>query len=569
MAEGELEPGDAYSWSEIRAEAARRFGIRRFRPGQRELIEAALAGRDVLGVLPTAAGKSLCYQLPSLFLKGLVVVVSPLLALMRDQAERLDALGVEGARLDSTVPAAEQRRREQELGEGLHDIVLVTPERFVSAEGLAPLAARGVALVVVDEAHCVSQWGQDFRPAYLGLRDAIARLGRPAVMALTATAPPDLARDILDKLGMPGAAVVQGGIERPNLAFAVERTVNVEEKQHALRRLLAEDAGSGIVYAATVRTVVDVHAWLRTTCGVDAVRYHGRLPARERGEAHGRFMSGDARVVVATNAFGLGVDKADVRFVLHWNYPESVEAYYQEAGRAGRDGAPARAVLLFRLEDRGIRRALLGGRHPRRPEAEAVLSALAAKVRDGGRVTVRSVAAAAGLGERRTAVIVAALEDMEVIRRRRGGLVLGRALDAAGLERFFTTFEDRQAADRDRLERMEEYGRTTRCRVRFLREYFGEAVGEPCGRCDNCHAARLARTAPAAAEPARAPGPAELRVEEPPASAFACGEAVRHASFGRGEVVGVEGERVTVRFGAAGERTVHGEFLEHRPGDPG
>jgi ATP-dependent DNA helicase RecQ len=560
MAEGLLEPGDPFAWSEVRAEASRRFGIRRFRPGQRELIEAAMQGRDALGILPTAAGKSLCYQLPSLFLRGLVVVVSPLLALMRDQAERLEVAGVEGARLDSTVSPAEQRRVESELIAGLHDLVLVTPERLQSPEALVPLRARGVALVVIDEAHCASQWGHDFRPAYLGLRDAIRELGRPAVVALTATAPPELARDIVACLGIDGAAVVQTGIERDNLRFEVRRTVNREEKERALLTLLREEPGAGIVYAATTRRVAEIHAWLRSH-GVDAVRYHGQLRGAERAESHRRFMAGEARVVVATNAFGLGVDKPDVRFVAHWNFPESVEAYYQEAGRGGRDGRPARAVLFFRLEDRRIRSAFLGGRHPSRAEARAVLDALRRLTGERARATAPALAEASGLGARRVAVIVAALESMEIVVRRGRSVAFARQPSDDQLERFYCTFEDRQAADRERLEAVMEYGRSVCCRMEFLRDYFGELPGKPCGRCDHC-------TGTDAVERVAAPRPPrahELEVFDADVAVFTAGQAVEHAEFGRGEVVVAAGERITVAFASAGERTVHGEFLSAAP----
>jgi ATP-dependent DNA helicase RecQ len=555
MAEGVLDPGDRYSWSEVRAAAARRFGVTRFRPGQRELIEAALAGRDSLGVLPTGAGKSLCYQLPALFLKGVVVVVSPLLALARDQLERLEAADVEAARLDSTIGQRDARRTHAELREGAHDVVLVTPERLQLPETVALLKARGVALVVVDEAHCVSQWGQDFRPAYLGLRAAIHALGRPAVMALTATAPPELARDMLDQLGIPDASVVQTGIERPNLRFELRRTVNREDKERALLALLDEEPGAGIVYAATTRRVAELHEWLRGR-GVDAVRYHGQLRLAEREDAQRRFMHGDARLVVATNAFGLGIDKPDVRFVAHWHFPESVEAYYQEAGRAGRDGAPARAVLFYRLEDRRIRNAFLGGRHPRREEAQAVLQALQRIDAEGGQPTLAELARVGGLGENRTAVIVAALERLEVVVRRRARLRLRRPLQGDALDDFYATFEERQQADRDRLAAMVGYCTTVRCRVQYLREYFSEPSADPCGDCDRCREPSIA------AEPARPkpPAPHELEVLEPHRPRFAVGERVRHAKFGAGRVLDVVAERVTVAFADA-ERTVLQRFL--------
>jgi RecQ family ATP-dependent DNA helicase len=333
-----------------------RFGLQAFRPGQREAVQAALAGRDSLVVMPTGGGKSLCYQLPALADVGLVVVVSPLIALMADQHARLQRAGVQAAMLASGREDGHNERALAAIESGQARLVLAAPERFASQGFRDALATRTVGLFVVDEAHCVAEWGHDFRPDYLRLHDAIEALGRPPVMAATATATPRVAEEVVQRLGLRQPLIVRSGFDRPNITFDVltlEGKGAVARKRAALLHALrAAGALPAIVYCGTRKDTEQVRALLCER-GLDAVAYHAGLAGEARQRAQSAFMDGDVQVVVATNAFGMGVDKADVRTVVHWALPTSLEGYYQEAGRGGRDGKPARALLLASRFDLG------------------------------------------------------------------------------------------------------------------------------------------------------------------------------------------------------------------------
>jgi RecQ family ATP-dependent DNA helicase len=332
------------------------LGYERWRPGQREAVVAALEGRDSLIVMPTGGGKSLCYQLPGLASEELTIVVSPLIALMRDQWQRLTAAGHAVAMISSGMSEEDARAALNMVRSGEARMVYCAPERFASNVFLDALAQRKIDLLAVDEAHCVSEWGHDFRPDYLRLPLIAERLGRPTVMACTATATKPVAAEIASRFGMRDPLQVRSGFDRPNLSFdvvALEGKGSKARRQALLETGLSDAANRpAIVYCGTRRDTDEVAAALRDV-GQNALAYHAGMEAEERTEAQRRFMSGEVEVIVATNAFGMGVDKADVRSVWHMAIPTSVEAYYQEAGRAGRDGQPARAVLLAMKADLG------------------------------------------------------------------------------------------------------------------------------------------------------------------------------------------------------------------------
>ncbi|MFT7581381.1 MAG: RecQ family ATP-dependent DNA helicase, partial [Myxococcota bacterium] len=331
----------------------RYFGFREFRRGQREVVEAIVEGRPTLAVMPTGAGKSLCYQLPAMLLDGVTVVVSPLIALMKDQVDALRERGIAAAYINSTVPLPEQRQALDDAASGRLKLLYLTPERFRFGGAMAAIKRLPIALFAVDEAHCISSWGHDFRPDYMNLGNVVRELDVPRVAAFTATATAKVRIDIVDSLGFVDPTVKVAGFLRDNLHLAVTPIRKMKEKQVYLRQILDQATGPAIVYCATRKNCEEVAHYVKAA-GRPVATYHGGMADAARSDAQDRFQSVENICIVATNAFGMGVDKANVRVVVHWDIPGSLDAYYQEAGRAGRDGKPAHCFLLFTYADTRI-----------------------------------------------------------------------------------------------------------------------------------------------------------------------------------------------------------------------
>ena len=466
------------------------FGVESFRPGQREAVDAALEGHDSLVVMPTGGGKSLCYQLPGLAGEELTIVVSPLIALMADQVKRLAAGGHPAVMLASGMRAEESRAALEAVGDGRARIVYCSPERFGSVSFLETVGRREVDLFAIDEAHCVSEWGHDFRPDYLRLPRAIERLGRPAVMACTATATPQVSEEIERRLGMRDPLRVRSGFDRPNLSFDI---VPFEGKGSKLRKLgllshaLKDQANRpAIVYCGTRRETEEVSDALRERDLV-AVAYHAGMQPDERASAQHRFMEGDADVVVATNAFGMGVDKADVRSVWHWAIPTSVEAYYQEAGRGGRDGLPARAVLLAMRSDLGRLVRFIEMRNVEPAAVEEALASLRRAGSGGDELVIESPRR----DEDRIKLAVAERAGACGVEPAPGGrltVTLAPAADRASISAACRVARERSWRA---YRAVEKFSFSETCRRRMLLDHFGDKTpGAPLGRCcDACSGA--------------------------------------------------------------------------------
>ena len=396
-----------------------RFGLESFRPGQQEVIRTVLAGQDCLCVMPTGGGKSLCYQLPALVVDGLTLVVSPLIALMKDQVDQLSAKGVPVSFINSTLPLAEQYDRLDRMAAGEYKLVYVVPERFRSSRFLEAVRAVDLKLLAVDEAHCISQWGHDFRPDYARLGRFRRILGDPTTIALTATATDAVRRDIVEQLNLREPRTFISGFARPNLFYQVESTRTERQKMEMLLRFLRRQRGSGIVYTSSRKKTEEVAEQISAELKRPTVAYHAGLLSEQRHAAQEAFMQGTAEIVVATNAFGMGIDKADVRFVIHYNIPGTLEGYYQEAGRAGRDGKPSRCVLLYNGSDRYIQEFFIESAYPAREIVAEVYELLRSLEADPIELTQQEIKERLGLsiGAEGVGACEQLLESAEVLER--------------------------------------------------------------------------------------------------------------------------------------------------------
>jgi len=520
------------------------LGFERLRPGQWQAIEAVAGGRDTLAVMSTGYGKSAIYQLAGELLDGPTIVVSPLIALQRDQVEAMEeAAPGEAAELNSTISEGKRRELMEALREGEREFVLLAPEQLAKEEVLEELREAKPSLLVVDEAHCISEWGHDFRPDYLRLGAFAAELGHPTLLALTATASPPVRREIVERLGMEDPAVFVRGFDRPNLHLEARRFSEEHGKERALVEAVRAAEKPGIVYIATRRASEELAEELQEA-GVAAAAYHAGLGAKRRGELQDAFMDDEIETIVATTAFGMGIDKPNVRFVFHAGLSDSVDSYYQEVGRAGRDGEPARACVFYRPEDQGIRRFLGAGGGVDAEQLEEVAKAVA----EEKEVDPAELAEEVDLSRSKILEAVSRLQEVGFLEVSDEGDVV-QSDDAPPVEEAVEegaeASQEREEFERSRLEMMRSYAEHGGCRRDFVLSYFGEEHDPPCGNCDNCDAGLV--------EP-------EADADRP----FEIGATVTHSEWGGGEVQRYDANRVVVLFESVGYRTLDLELVEEK-----
>ncbi|MDR6972605.1 RecQ family ATP-dependent DNA helicase [Leifsonia shinshuensis] len=524
--------------SRIQDVARDSFGWDPLRPRLAEAMEVLLAGGDVLAVMPTGYGKSSLYQVTGTVLGGVTIVVSPLISLQEDQVRSLgEATDVPRAfAINSSAGQRERERDWEALESGEPGFAFLAPEQLANPEVRERLAALPVSLFAVDEAHCVSSWGHDFRPDYLLLGGVIDELGHPPVVAMTATGAPPVRAEIAERLGMRRPRLFATGFDRPNLRLEVRRYEEDSEKRTAVVEHVRELDGSGLVYTAT-RKDAELYAEQLEGDGVAAAAYHAGLKRAERDDVYERFMDDRARVVTATSAFGMGIDKHDVRFVVHASVTDSLDSYYQEAGRAGRDGEPAVVTLHYRPEDFALTKFFSGGG----PDADELARVFAAVKKEPG-LSRSDLAKRTGISVRSLGRLLGLLRDARVLGGNDDELTAEDVRPGEAASRAVEESEARQRIEHSRSQLMQEYAETGMCRRQFLLGYFGEELPEPCGNCDTCASGSAYRWA----EEHDAAG------EDP----FPLAARVSHETWGAGVVMHTERDRLTVFFDAAGYKVL-------------
>ena len=473
------------SSADIEAAAQKLLGFKSLRPGQREAIQGLLDRRDTLLVQPTGSGKSAVYQIAGSLLAGSTLVVSPLIALQKDQADSIEATKLdESAVVNSALSTGEQRETLQRIEGGEVEYILLAPEQLRKPETLDRLRAAGISLFAIDEAHCISQWGHDFRPDYLELAHAIEALDHPAVLAMTATASKEVREEIIDKLGMRNPLAIVMGFDRPNISLRVDHFGQPDEKFEALFKRVEFAEKPGIIYVATRKHAEMIAAELNQR-GINAVFYHGGLKAKDRDQIQDRFMSGKVPVIVATNAFGMGVDKPDIRFVYHADVSDSLDACYQELGRAGRDGKPAEAVLFYRPGDISAQRYKTGAGQVNTAELQALTDSL---LSHGETASLQQLSHDTSLSQRKILNLLHKLEPLGVAGKLPSGEI--RLIQKKNPDEMLEAARRQQEFQKNlrkrRLQQMQQYAETRACRREFLLRYFGDSFTGPCGNCDNC-----------------------------------------------------------------------------------
>jgi ATP-dependent DNA helicase RecQ len=474
---------------DVLAVARRNFGYDELRSGQEEAIAALLEEQDTLVVMPTGAGKSAIYQIAGLMMEGSVLVISPLIALQKDQVDSINAqeADAEAVVINSTQKASELRDNLQRVEQGCCKYIFLAPEQLAKEETLEALMHAGISLFVIDEAHCISEWGHDFRPDYLQLGNVIERLDHPVVLAMTATASQRVRDEVVSRLEMRDPKILVGGFDRPNIFLRVDHFEEQNKKMEALVHRAHWADKPGIIYVGTRKAAETIMSSLAEE-GVDALFYHAGLKGSEREEIQNKFMSGEAEVIVATNAFGMGIDKADIRFVYHYDAPDSLDSYYQEIGRAGRDGEKAEAILFFRQQDIGAQAFHTGQGKVNVEQVEKVVEAIT-QVEEP--LAPKEIAEETDLSSRKVTSLIQRLEDAGAVEVLASGEVqLAEKVDVAeATDQIVEMGERRKEMNKERLEQMREYADTDACRREYLLRYFGDNFTGPCHNCDNCQAA--------------------------------------------------------------------------------